>query len=153
MKSINLTKGYSTLVDDEDYEFANSFKWHACVKGKNIKRCYAVRKQWLPKEKRYKSIYLHRLLLDAPKGMDVDHISGDALDNRRSNLRVCTRSENLQNMTQARYVSFDRARNKYLAYYARKTLEKGSKFINLGRFDTEEAALEAVQMYKNKLAH
>jgi hypothetical protein len=46
-----------------------------------------------PMQKRY----LHRHILSAINGVDVDHVSGDTLDNRRINLRICTRSDNLQN--------------------------------------------------------
>jgi hypothetical protein len=40
---------------------------------------------------------MHRLVMNAPRGMEVDHINGDTLDNRKCNLRICSRSENLRN--------------------------------------------------------
>ena len=44
-----------------------------------------------------KSIRMHRIIMNAPKGMFVDHINHDTLDNRRSNLRIVTLAENQQN--------------------------------------------------------
>lgn len=43
------------------------------------------------------SIILHRLILSFPDGLDIDHINGDTLDNRKSNLRICTHGENMRN--------------------------------------------------------
>lgn len=76
-------RGYA-LVDDEDFEWLNQWKWH-------ISNEYATRQ-----EKR-KNILLHRIILNTPQGMYTDHINGNGLDNRRNNLRVCTRSENQMN--------------------------------------------------------
>lgn len=88
MQKIELTKGKNTLVDDEDFRRISSWNWYATNCGG---KWYAVRKN--PAGKPYK-IYLHRFLLEPPPGLVVDHKNGDTLDNRRKNLRLCTRSQN-----------------------------------------------------------
>jgi hypothetical protein len=82
MKKLTLTKGHYTLVDDEDFEYLNQWKWHYHSGG------YAARKA---------GVRMHRIILSAPQDEEVDHINGDGLDNRRANLRLCTRSQNCQN--------------------------------------------------------
>jgi hypothetical protein len=81
-KSIPLSKERFALVDDEDYDFLMQWKW--CF---NIG--YAVRSTSRPNRKK---IYMHREILKT--SADVDHISGDGLDNRRSNLRTCDAKQN-----------------------------------------------------------
>lgn len=80
-KGIVLTKGLVALVDDEDYEMVNAKNW--CVSGG-----YAYNAACGP---------MHRFLLSPPQGVMVDHIDGDRLDNRRSNLRLCSNSQNQAN--------------------------------------------------------
>lgn len=53
--------------------------------------------------------YLHRLIMEPPDGLVVDHISGDAMDNRRANLRVCTPQQNAQNKQKARANQYGQA--------------------------------------------
>lgn len=79
-------KGYA-LVDDEDYKRAMEHRW--CKHGQGYAHGNVHGKDLL----------MHRWLVDAPKGMDVDHSNMDKLDNRRSNLRVCTRSQNKANIS------------------------------------------------------
>lgn len=99
MKEINLTKGFVARVDDGDYEALSRHKWTAVVTGKNIKRTYAYRRVgWSNETRRYAgAIYMHREIMGAGAGFDVDHINGDTLNNSRSNLRIATRSQNLAN--------------------------------------------------------
>lgn len=93
MKTIPLTKGYSATVDDCDFELLNQWKWQVvCTDTKR----YAGRNPGGGGRSKYVS--MHRLLLNAPKGMEVDHLDGDGLNNRRSNLRLCTHAENLCNV-------------------------------------------------------
>jgi len=71
------------LVDDEDFDKVNKFRWSITNNG------YALKKSGTRQ--------MHRLILNTPKGKDTDHINGNKLDNRRENLRVVTRSENNAN--------------------------------------------------------
>lgn len=99
MKKIQLWKNknelseYHALIDDEDYgramEAVGKGRWYAHAPSPSPTLVYACSGS--------RSISMHRLVTDAPKGMDVDHINGNGLDNRRQNLRVCTRRENSRN--------------------------------------------------------
>lgn len=94
MKLIRLTKNLSTVVDDADYEVLSSYKWCAVCTQKG-KRWYAAR--GIKPDGKYKMILMHRVILGAEKGFEVDHINNDPLDNRRDNLRLCTRALNMHN--------------------------------------------------------
>ena len=94
-KRIYLTQGKFTIVDDEDFQRLSRFKWHAQVRPYTS---YAVREFSTGYgRRRRKLIPLHRFILDAPDGIQVDHINGNGLDNRRVNLRLCTAQQNCAN--------------------------------------------------------
>lgn len=84
MKRIPLTQGLVALVDDTDFDWLNEIKWTG-----NRKKytSYAVTKH----------TKMHRVILNAPDGLEVDHIDGNGLNNQRSNLRLCTHRENQRN--------------------------------------------------------
>jgi hypothetical protein len=82
--------GYPVIIDNEDFQkIINMGPWH-CTKGK--------RGPYFAHDINRKKIYLHRFLISAPKGLEVDHINQNKLDNKKSNLRIVTRSENAMNM-------------------------------------------------------
>mgnify|MGYP001594937357 CR=1 FL=1 len=83
-KIILLSKGKVAIIDYDDYEKVSKYKW--CFSGK-----YAVR------VKQGKTILMHRFIMSTPKGFDTDHINDNGLDNRKSNLRICSHSQNLMN--------------------------------------------------------
>lgn len=85
MKTINLTQGKVAIVDDDIYEKISSIKWY-CHHG------YAV--GWVDKKK----VIMHRFVMNANKGQEIDHKNGNKCDNRRENLRFCTRSQNKANV-------------------------------------------------------
>lgn len=99
MKHIKLTQGKVALVDDEDFERINQFKW--CADFINKKYWYAVRTIRKGKRKMNKQnlIIMHREILKLQKGdgKEIDHINHNGLDNRRCNLRVCSHAENQHN--------------------------------------------------------
>lgn len=96
---VPLTQGQVSLIDDADADRVLALKWLAHRVGKDF---YARRTQWVPAEKRYTALLLHRFILGAPAGMDVDHINRNTLDNRRCNIRIVTRAENNANHDRAR---------------------------------------------------
>lgn len=89
-KKIELSSGYSTLVDDEDFESLSNFKWHYSAG-------YASRTDRTSGKAR--AVKMHRAIMGLSFGdvRVIDHINGDPLDNRKDNLRVCTNAENMRN--------------------------------------------------------
>jgi len=132
MREIELTQGIIALVDDEDFEELRRHKWHAIKKGKFW---YAVRNVGR------KRIFMHREILDAQPGQFCDHINHDGLDNRRVNLRLCTRAENQWNSrsrpgtSHYKGVSFYRKTDKWRA----QVMMAGETY-HLGLFEKEEDA-------------
>lgn len=129
MKEIILSgkkaNGKSAKVDDDDYKKYNHLRWHMSDTG------YAVR--------RYngETYRLHRLIMNCPEGMVVDHLNGDTLDNRKCNLRICTQLDNARNRHNVKGYCYDKAKKKYMVRYNRKYY---------GRYETEEEAKRAYQL-------
>lgn len=146
MREISLTRGLVALVDDEDYEFLAQWKWAAKQSGP---RWYAYRMKRVVVGVKQQCIHMHRLLLNAPVSMDVDHADSNGLNNTRSNLRVCTRSQNFAN----RRGDPCRGVPKGVTYRPRRTMhyeariKKDSKTYYLGAYSTSE---EAAIAYMNK---
>jgi len=82
---IHCSDGSVVIVDADDYEFLSKFRWHRATRG------YATA-----------TISMHRLIVGAPVGKEVDHINGEPADNRKENLRLCTRSQNIANTRKPR---------------------------------------------------
>lgn len=92
MKTIKLNNNKVVKVDDDDFKELSLFHWYA----PDNNGYYRARADFW-KDGKKKSISMSRFITNCSKGMVVDHINGDTLDNRRSNLRVCTHSENMRN--------------------------------------------------------
>jgi hypothetical protein len=95
MKIIPLTQGKVAIVDDRDYRWLSQYKWHAQKSGKRPGLYYAVRNATI--NKRRKTIQMHREIMNPAKGLEIDHRNNNALDNRRLNMRTCTRAQNMAN--------------------------------------------------------
>jgi hypothetical protein len=139
MKEIQLTQEKVALVDDEDFEFLSRVKWHATKD--RAGRFYAKRN--VPSaEGGRTSMQMHRLILNPPDGLDVDHIDGNGLNNQRANLRVCTRAQNLRNQKKSpggsskfKGVYWHKVAKKYLAQ-----IHVDRKETYLGLFSSEKEA-------------
>ncbi|CAM3445664.1 HNH endonuclease [Klebsiella variicola] len=87
MVLIELTKGAFAIVDDEDVELISRFSWQLNDSGYAVANVGVGRKHVTIER-------MHRMILRAPDGMDVDHINGNRRDNRKCNLRLATRTQN-----------------------------------------------------------
>jgi len=137
MKRIKLTKRFYTLVDNEDFERATKHKWVVSSGRSNTR--YAQGSNKIDGVK--KTTYLHRFLLDAPKGMQVDHINGNGLDNRKSNLRLCTQTENQRNSYKHRQGTPVGVCRTTTGYYKAQVTVKG-KLVYIGIRKTQEEAIK-----------
>ena len=142
-KQIELTQGKVAIVDDEDFEWLNQWKWYAVRRGTIW---YAVRTKRLPKRR---IIYMHRIIMEPPVDLQIDHQNMDGLDNRRCNLRICTRSQNLMNSKKCHLDHTSRFKGIYWNKRDKKWHARiGHKGHHIGYFDDE---LEAAKAY-NKIA-
>lgn len=134
MKQIPLTQGLFAIVDDEDFERLNTYKWHVSSRG-NIS--YAARKVM------DKNIYMHREVLGSPNNMVVDHIDGNGLNNSRLNLRSCTQSENIKNskLSKSNSVGFKGVSRSGTGYKAQICVNRNKMY--LGYFGKAEEAAKA----------
>lgn len=137
MKTVSVTNNAPAIVDDEDFVFISSFKWHKGGGGyptRHIKRDGVI-----PCRED-----MHRTIMNLPYGdkRHVDHINGNKFDNRRCNLRVCEPVENWWNQKRRsdntsgyKGVSWSKSRKKWNARIKRR----GVRF-DLGYFDSAEEA-------------
>lgn len=135
---IPLTRGLVAIIDAADFEIVSQFRWEAHANGKGGKFCAravhgsAVR------------VRMHRVIMDAPRWLEVDHRDGDTLNNRRCNLRLATRAQNQRNtgaQSRSRTGVKGVTVSKSGGYCARITVD--GQQIHLGSFATLlEASLE-----------
>jgi len=121
------------LVDEQDLERVAMHKWFALSKRG---RAFSIQANG------EKHLILSRLILDAPKGLQVDHINGNIFDNRRSNLRIVSNQQNQWNSrkrkrTSSKYkgVCLNKAAGKWVS-----AIYKDRKYFYLGFFVSEDEA-------------
>lgn len=145
MKTIPLTQNMVTIVDDEDFNELNKRKWSA-AKGCNV--YYAVRTS----HPTPKTILMHRVIMNAKKGDEIDHKNNDGLDNRKENLRFCTKSENQHNQisrigqsSKFKGVGWSKSNRRWISQ-----IRINGKRIHLGSFEDEEEAARAYDIAARK---
>lgn len=131
---IKLTRGRHAKVDADDFYKLSGHKW---LVSKSRKRFYAARN--IRKEDGKRTIIrMHKVILKAPKGFEIDHINRNTLDNRKKNLRIVTHSQNMKNYgsiggtSKYKGVSFRRKRKKWTAQ-----LFTNGKQTFIGDFNSE----------------
>jgi hypothetical protein len=98
MKEIHITRGATTLVDDEDYETLNKYKWYRIIGYGNHQYSARYLKTHSSRKQSRELIYMHRVIMgNPPMNKDIDHMDGNGLNNQKNNLRVATRSQNQAN--------------------------------------------------------
>lgn len=136
MKKIKLTKNKHALIDNDDYNNLSKHNWQydGFYAGRNIK----------VGDKKTR-LRMHVDIMNPPKGMVVDHIDGNRLNNQRNNLRICTQSDNQKKMklfstntSGIQGISWDSRRNKW---FVQKCYNR--KRYTIGRFDKKEDAIIA----------
>ena len=135
MKEIQLSQGQTAKVCECHFHLVAGTKWFACLK-ENTQKFYA---------KSSDGRWMHRVINGTPKGLVTDHVNGETLDNRCSNLRTATIAENCRNRTHGKNsksgikgVSWHKASNRWQAEI---TINRKQKY--LGVFKTQEEAAKA----------
>lgn len=123
----------TVIIDDEDFSKISQYKWHIHKSGT---KDYA--RAWINGRREY----MHRFIM---QGDLIDHINGNGLDNRKSNLRLADKSLNAinskirsDNSTGYRGVTFNKKTKKYMA-----EISRNGKRTYLGLFNTAEEAHRA----------
>ena|SRR3990167_471292 len=101
-KQIEFFDGRSTTIDKEDFGRLAIYKWYGSVSG------YAVRNRSRNESLKVGKkgmVYLHKVIVPTSRGLYVDHIDGDKLNNTRANLRICTHAQNLANRRKPRILT------------------------------------------------
>ena len=140
VRYIPLTQGKFAIVDAEDYDWLSQYKWYASKQGTSFYAC---------RVKGSTTVSMHREIMKAPKGLMCDHKNHNSLDNRKSNLRLCTRAQNQYNKCAKK-----NCLSRYKGVILRRDCRKWSarigfnyKRIHLGHFFDE---IKAALAYDNK---
>jgi hypothetical protein len=144
-QEIKLPSGHVALVDDEDFEYLSAFSWG--VRTSKYTNYAGTRSNTPPR----KYTLMHRMIMRAPDGMEVDHINHNGLDNRKANLRLCTRGENSSNSrVQKRRKFKGPIQQGQSNRWASQIWHAGKKYY-LGTFATQEDAAKAYDAAAIKL--
>jgi len=153
-KTIFLSRGRVAIVDEADYERVTRFKWslRINVDRSGKRREYAYRSEH--EGTKATTIYLHRFVTQATPDQFIDHKNHNGLDNRQSNLRFCTNSQNIANSairlqkktSQFKGVSWRKSHKRWVAYIRHNGCRK-----HLGLFADEQQAAFAYNSAATKL--
>ena len=147
IRLIPLTKFKFAIVDTDDYDRLNKFTWYARL-STNV--WYAVRCKRAGEKRSNTLVWMHNMIMPPPKGLMVDHVNHNGLDNRKANLRLATRAQNMQNRRRRKTGCSSKYKGViHRNYHNRRKLwnayiNVNRRRIHLGCFMTE---LEAARAY------
>lgn len=122
IKEISVSQGRKAIVDNDDYELLSQYKWYLHVSrrrtAEDLHYCWTHQVDG-------HNVLMHRLIMNAQPGQFVDHINGNGLDNRKANLRLCSKSQNAQNI-KARW-----GKSRFKGVYWHKHRKKWAVEINI----------------------
>lgn len=138
--------GTSFLVDKEDYDRVSRHRWHTNHEGYVLRTVYIEKGRW-------EKVRLHRFLMNAPENKVVDHVNRDVLDNRKSNLRLASKMENVwnsgirsTNTSGYKGVSYRKESKKWKAQ-----INVNGKRVNLGHFESKHDAARMFNFWAKDL--
>lgn len=146
MREVPVSRGkFLAFVDDEDFDLVAQYKWRSYKGGGGGNATYAIAHSPMVHGKRH-SIIMHRLVMDAPKGILVDHRDFNGLNNQKYNLRKASHLNNSRSQrkqlspasSQYKGVSLDKNTGRWKCY-----IRGEKKYIWLGLFWNEEEAARA----------
>lgn len=144
MRLIPLTQGQFAMVDDDRFEELIKVKWQA-LWAERSKTFYAVHNSWNMVKQKHELFIMHRVILNAPEGIEVDHRDKNGLNNLISNIRLATTSQNQCNRGKAsnnksgfKGVSWEKKARKWRAEIA-----INGKNFSLGNFNRKSHAILA----------
>lgn len=130
--------GLSVQVDPEDYDRVVEHSWYFHNMGYAMATIEG------------KQTYMHRFIMNTPKGLHTDHINHDKLDNRRSNLRIVTRAENMQNMNKKHRGCIKKLPGNNKFYYYGELRKNNKRYMTTTCENEEQARGALKQMIKEK---
>lgn len=155
MKQIPLTQNKVALVDDEDFERLNQHKWYAVRK----RQAWYAQRSISRINGKQKNILMHREIMDAPEGIQIDHRNGDGLFNCKENLRSATHAQNMHNRKHPHKNNKLRIKGVRWRERAKKfeaQIKVNNKMIYLGSFnvlgDADSAYRRAEEKYFGEFA-
>jgi hypothetical protein len=146
MATMRLHSGELVLLDQDDYSIYSQKKWQLSPTG------YVARSS--QSQGVVKRVYLHRLIMDCPIELVIDHINKNRLDNRKSNLRICTQRENIVANLGWKYAEVKYKGVSYMSSGGKKILYKFRARIkdkHIGVFNSPEEAARAYDQEAKKL--
>lgn len=154
MKRIKLTQQKFAIIDNNDFDWLNQWKWFYNNQGYAVRSKYIRSSGYGKKDGKSMTIYMHNLINKTPSNLETDHINRNKLDNRKENLRSVTRNQNQMNLGLIRSntsgfkgVGWSKKNQNWVAY-----IGINYKFKFLGYYQNIQDAVRTRKEYEEKIS-